>query len=425
MMEMILVNCSLANTNQIKKGTVIYCGGISQEMKTVMSMAVIGDYIYQVKWDLGLFVYKQVNKRFDEKNDKFHLHAARRFLIQSLVPEMLSQQNFLGRYNFITKNMDDQKYSRISIVIVKKYGQGAGWYWMIKFSCKFFALAQYWDELSLSANTLTESDTYQVQDNPRDIIHISGGNDYYAFVLNYNYDPNNIFSDKSIPLILEIPVYRSAINDDKIIGYLCDETSSNDKITWIIKRTSCQVKEKLKNNILQITYGFTAKSKLYLMSNTHMKVFIMSKSLLNQTDHSVEIVVKKFSDVFDCKKVTDDGPDYGSDDYIDVDVKHEYNKQFVYIFFIYTITALVLVILCGGYLISFVIVKDVNNSNELIARNCPCCMVKVSISELNSTEPRSYSLHQKYPFDTERRRNVNSVKSSADNLSKNSRNKKN
>lgn len=420
MLKVVLVNCSLANTNQIKKGTIVYCGGIGQEMKTVMSMAVIGDYIYQVKWDLGLFVYKQVNKRFDEQNDRFHLHAARRFLIQSLVPEMLAQQNFLGRYNFITKNMDDQKYSRISIVIVKKYGQGAGWYWMIKFSCKFFALAQYWDELSLSANTLTESDTYQVRDNPRDIIHISGGNDYYAFVLNYNYDPNNIFSDKSMPLILEIAVYRSEINDDKIIGYLCDESSSKNKISWIVKSTSCKVTVKLTNNIAQITYGFTAKSKLYLMSNTHMKVLIMSKSLLNQTEHSVEVRVKKFSDVFDCKKVTDDGPDYVSDDYVDVNVEQEYDKKMVYIFFIYTIIALVLVILCGGYIISFVIIKDVKNSNELIARNCPCCMVKVSMSEMASSRASSYSVRPPpYSFDAERRSSVYPARSNPDNSRKN------
>lgn len=316
--SILVVNAQLSKIPALWNTARSQACGAENELASVLSMAVFDDYIYQIKWGKEILVYRMANKRYNETTDKFQLKYPRRFDLNSLVPEFWKHENFGARFDFILKNIPSQKVRRIGIVLTAKtYDKGSAWYWMLKFSTRFFANTLYWDEGSDSDNQVQQNDVYTILQQPQDMIMISGGKECYYLVFHYNYDPYNVFSDKTKPLVSHLTLHQNNPRESNRLGYLCQVSDSGRTTIWMLSISKCIIPQRFSDEIKRINYGFSIKKKLYLISNDDDKVFIMSNQLLTlpPDSHKVKVTVKTIYSVFVCENEIDIPNDFPPPDF--------------------------------------------------------------------------------------------------------------
>ena len=279
-------------TNTVNRTGVhrVYCSANQQVLSQTTTFAVVNNRLYQFQYDMSVIIFEDLDACYNDDQQRFFLDVGTRYELMDEWKHMLQVNlDYYGRYNFILKNVPDERSWRITMAMVTNSLYGAGFFSYLGFSRYFYLLYVEWDKKPPATSTDVAQTQHIVLLNYSIIISISAETQYYALVLINNLGEDNVY------------IYQQLVNDRTMPrGIFCESETGETFFHQRKPKDNCQTSAQLSQMLREFDHGFTAKKNLYLVAMDEQYVIAIDAEVLKSYD--IEYPYQKFSleDVFSC-----------------------------------------------------------------------------------------------------------------------------
>ncbi|OTF69879.1 hypothetical protein BLA29_002650 [Euroglyphus maynei] len=270
----------------------VYCTANSQSISQTTTFAVVNNRLYQFQYDMSVIIFEDLDAHYNDDQQRFFLDIGTRYELMAEWEKMLKTNlDYYSRYNFILKNIPDERNWRITMAMITHPSYGAGFYSYLGFSRYFYLLLVNWDKKPPATSSDVAQTQHIILSNYSIIVSISAETEYFALVLMIdNHGEDHIF------------VYQQQINDKSVPrGTFCESETGEQYFHQRKPKDHCKTGAQLSQMLREFEYGFTAKKNLYLVATDEQYVIVVDTGILKSYD--MEYPYQRFSldDVFVCK----------------------------------------------------------------------------------------------------------------------------